>query len=110
MLKNARTWKRILRKVSGAGLRSIESPDGEGEFTRDRQFTISQRKLVPRSAAGTRCTWKKVTVVVDFRECDADDHVSRDRDQANREVQEWKRIQGTRGENIKNYGQRIHVR
>ena len=29
------------------------------------------------------------------RECDAEEHVSRDTDQANREVQEWKRNQGT---------------
>ena len=41
------------------------------------------------------------------RECDAEEHVSRDKDQANGEVQEGKRIQGTSGENMKNYGQQI---
>ena len=41
------------------------------------------------------------------RECDAEEHVSRDWDQTNREVQEWKRVQGTRRENIKNNGQQV---
>ena len=31
------------------------------------------------------------------RERDAEEHVSLDRDQTNREVQEWKRVQRTRG-------------
>ena len=35
------------------------------------------------------------------RECDAEEHVSRDRHQANREVE------GPGGENLKNYGQKV---
>ena len=45
-LKNSRAWRRLTRKESGAALRRVESPDGEGELTRDQQFTISQRKGV----------------------------------------------------------------
>ena len=41
------------------------------------------------------------------RDCDAEEHVSRDRDHTNREVQEWKRVHGTRGKNINNYGQQV---
>ena len=41
------------------------------------------------------------------RECDAEEHVSRDRHQTNREVQEWTRVQRTRGEIIKDYGQQV---
>ena len=36
------------------------------------------------------------SVLGSSRECDAEEHVPRDRDQTNREVQEWKRVQGTR--------------
>ena len=79
MLKNSRGWRRLTSKESGAGLRRAKSAhgEGEGELTRDQQFTISQRKtktnrcrgglnhLVSRSAAGTQWTWEKVTVVAD---------------------------------------------
>ena len=59
MLKNSLSWRRMMKKESGAGQRRAESPDGEGELTHDWQFTISL-------------------------------------DQTNREVQEWKRVQGTK--------------
>ena len=70
-LKNSRAWRRLTEKESGAGQRRAESPGGEGELTRDQEFTISQRKTktnrcVSRSAAGTLWTWKKVTMVVDL--------------------------------------------
>ena len=41
------------------------------------------------------------------RERDAEEHVSLDRDQTNREVQEWKGFKGPGEENIKNYGQQV---
>ena len=76
MLKNSRVWRRLTQKEGGAGQRRAESPDGEGELTHDRQFTIIAGEdedeqvsrglyhLASRSAAGTQWTWKKVTVVV----------------------------------------------
>ena len=101
MLKNSRAWRRLTRKESGAGLRSAESPGGGrrsdsrpavhylAEEDEDEQVSRGLNHLVSRSAAGTQ--WKKVAVVVRLRssrESDADEHVSRDRDQANREVRD----------------------
>ena len=44
------------------------------------------------------------------RDCDAKEHVSRDGDQTNREVQEWKRVQGTRGGEHQKLWAASHVR
>ena len=52
MLNNSRAWKRMTRKESGAGLRRAESPDGEGELTRNRQSTISQKKTKTNRCRG----------------------------------------------------------
>ena len=57
MLKNSRGWKRMTRKESGAGLRGAESPDGDGELTRNRQSTILQRKTKTNRCRGDGFTW-----------------------------------------------------
>ena len=41
------------------------------------------------------------------RECDAEEHVSRERDQTNRESKNGKGFKGPGRENIKNYGQQV---
>ena len=46
-----------MKKESGAGLRKAESPAGEGELTRDQQFTISQRKTKTNRCRGDCVTW-----------------------------------------------------
>ena len=103
------------------GLRMAESPDGEGELTRDQQFTISQRKTKTNSTESFGLT-KRRRNSVDVeeghrggrlrsrRECDAEEHVLRERDQANREVQEWKRIQRSRRRKHQELRAASHVR
>ena len=108
MLKNSRAWKRKTRKKSGADLRRAESPGGEGELTHDWQSTIPQRKTKTNRCRGTESLTKRRRNSVDVeeghrggglrssRECDPEEHVPQDRDQANREDQERKRVQRTR--------------
>ena len=73
----SRAWRRLTKKVSGAGLRRARvttwggridsrpafhylAEDDEGE-----QASGGLNHLVSRNARGTQWTWKKVTVVVD---------------------------------------------
>ena len=51
-VKNSRAWRRLTKKVSGAGLRRAESAGGEGGLTRDLQLTISQRKTKTNRCRG----------------------------------------------------------
>ena len=85
-LKNSRAWSRLTKKENGAGLGRAESSGGEGELTHDRH-------------GEAQSTWKKVAVVVHSGAAEKvmlEEHVSRDRHQANSEVQEPKGVQRTR--------------
>ena len=52
MLKKSASLEMSDHYESGAGLRRAESPGGEGELTRDRQFTLSQRKTKTNRCRG----------------------------------------------------------
>ena len=130
------SWESETGGENAEELLSLETPDEEGEWcwpekrvTRwgrrtdsrpafhylaeddeDEQASRRLNHLVSRSATGTQWTWKKVTVVVDSGAVESvmpRSMFPRDGHQANREVQEWKMVQGIRGENIKNYGQQV---
>ena len=122
MLKNPPAWRRMMKKESGAGLRRAELPDGEGELTHDRQLTMSLRKMnryrgdwityltKRRRNSGDVKGGHDGNGLGSSREGDAEEHVSRDRDQTHREVQEWKRVQGTRGREHQELRATGHVR
>ena len=118
-------------------LASLETPGEEGEWCWPKKSGVTRwrRRIDSRPAVHylaeededeqvsrgtespglTKC--RRNSVVVEeghrgsrlrrSRECDAEEHVPRDRGQTNREVQEWKRDSKEGGENIKNYGQQI---
>ena len=75
----------MTRKESGVCLRRAESPDGD-EGTESRGLMKRRRNSVDveEGHRGGRLR--------SSRECDVEEHVFRDWDQANTEVQEWKRI------------------
>ena len=64
------------------------------EEDEDEQVSRELNHLASRSAAGTQWTWKPVhrgSGLGSSRECDAEEHVSRDRDQTNRDVHKRQR-------------------
>ena len=109
----------MTRKESGAGLRRAESPDGEGELTRnsylaeeneDEQVSRGLNHLVSRSAAGTQWTCKKVTLVVDSGAAENVMLRSMLPEIGIRQTERSKNgkgFKGPGGENIKNCGQQI---
>ena len=121
MLKNSRAWRRITKKEgrccpkTGRVTRWERRIDPRPAFhylaedDEDEQASRGLNHLVPRNAAGTPWTWKKVIVVVDSREAEIVMLRSMQHEIGIRQTERsksGKRFKGPGGENIKNHGGR----
>ena len=111
MLKNSRAWRRWRKKKSRV------TRWREGELTHDQHSTVSPKMTKTSTEPPGLPKRRGGSVDVEdghrggglrsSRECQAEEHVSRDRHQTNRGPRMEKGFKGPGGENIKNYVQQV---